>query len=77
MLCSSLLALGLIALPGVPQSRGMRCLLGALAGLAVGATIWTFAVSSRGLGSRILLECLLAGLMVAVSVQPEATAAET
>ncbi len=69
MLCSSLLALGLIALCGIPQSFASRILTGLVAGLAVGATVWFFAVSSRGLGMRILLECLVSGLMIAASVE--------
>ena len=69
MLCSSLLALGLIALYGIPQSFASRILTGLVAGLAVGATVWFFAVSSRGLGMRILLECVVSGLMIAASVE--------
>jgi hypothetical protein len=71
MLASSLLALGLFAIRGVPASRVARGLLGLVAGIAVGATVWAFAVSSPGLGVRIMLECVAAGLMIAASVTSE------
>ena len=70
-LCSSLLTLGLLALPGVPQRRAVGFFLGLLAGVAVGGTIWVFVVSSPGLGMRIVLECVAAGVMPAASIEPE------
>jgi hypothetical protein len=50
--------------------------VGAVAGLAIGAAVWTFAVSEPRLGVRILLECVAAGLVTATSVEIETEEAE-
>jgi hypothetical protein len=49
-------------------------LLGGLAGGSIGALVWVFAVTNPGLGLRILMECVAAGLMIAWSVEREAAA---
>jgi VanZ family protein len=70
-LLSGLLAIGIFALVGVPEQPSIRFLAGALAGLAIGATIWIFGVSAPGLGMRILLECVAGGLVIAASVETD------
>ncbi len=70
-LLSGLFALGIFALTGVPRRRSTRLFVGAVAGLAIGATVWIFGVSEPRLGVRILLECMAAGLVIATSVETE------
>jgi hypothetical protein len=68
-LLSGLFSLGVFALLGVPRRRSTCLLLGAVAGLAIGATVWIFGVSEARLGLRILLECVAAGLVISMSVE--------
>ena len=70
-LLSGLFALGIFALAGVPSRRSTRLVVGAVAGLAIGAAVWIFGVSEPRLGVRILLECVAAGVVVAASVETE------
>jgi hypothetical protein len=77
MLCSSLFALGLFGLSGVPLRRSMRFLLGVVAGVAIGAATWAFGISEPGLGIRILVECIAAGLVISVSVENQAPITNT
>ncbi|HTF63025.1 MAG TPA: VanZ family protein [Edaphobacter sp.] len=72
ILFSSLFALGVLGIVGTPRRRSMRALIGVLAGVAIGGTIWVFGVSETNLGIRILLECVAAGLVVSASVEPRA-----
>jgi VanZ like family/Concanavalin A-like lectin/glucanases superfamily len=69
MLYSGLFALGIFGLGGVPPHRSMRLLLGVLAGVVIGGITWVFGISEPGLGIRILVECVAAGLVIAVSVE--------
>ena len=69
MLLASLLALGIFGLIGVPRQLSTRLWAGAAAGIAVGGTVWLVGVSQPHLGMRILLECILAGLVIAASMQ--------
>jgi hypothetical protein len=71
ILLSGLFAIGIFALCGVPSRPLSRFLLGGVAGGAIGAMVWVFGVSSPGLGTRILLECVGAGLLIAASVENE------
>jgi hypothetical protein len=71
---SGLFAIGILALCGVPGRPLSRFLLGGVAGGAIGAMVWVFAVSNPGLGIRILLECVGAGLLVSASVEIETAA---
>jgi VanZ like family/Concanavalin A-like lectin/glucanases superfamily len=73
VLLSGLFAIGIFGLVGVPRRPLIRFFLGAAAGAAIAATIWTFAVSRPGLGSRILLECVGAGLVISASVETQTT----
>ena len=68
---SGLFAIGVFALGGVPGRGLIRFFVGAIAGGAIGAMIWVFAVSEVGLGIRILVECVAAGLVVAASVETD------
>ena len=70
-LLSGLFALGVFAVAGVPRRRSTRLVVGAVAGLAIGAAVWIFGVSEPRLGVRILLECVAAGVVVAASVETE------
>jgi hypothetical protein len=74
ILASGLFTIGMFALCGVPGQRLRRYLLGGVAGGAIGAIVWVFAVSNPGLGTRILLECVAAGLVISVSVEGESAA---
>jgi VanZ family protein len=69
MLLASLLALGIFALIGVPRQLSTRLWAGAAAGIVIGGVVWLFGVSEPHLGMRILLECVLAGLVIAASMQ--------
>ena len=71
ILASGLFAIGIFALCGVPGGTLSRFLLGGAAGGAIGATVWVFGVSDPGLGARILLECVAAGLVISASVETE------
>jgi hypothetical protein len=71
ILASGLFAIGIFALCGVPGGTLSRFLLGGAAGGAIGAIVWVFGVSDPGLGARILLECVAAGLVVSASVERE------
>jgi hypothetical protein len=71
ILLSGLFAIGVFALCGVPGRPLSRFLLGAVAGGAIGAIVWVFGISSPGLGTRILLECVAAGLLISASVEGE------
>ena len=68
VILSGLFSVGIFALWGVPRRPLHRALLGAVAGSAIGAIVWVFAVSEPGLGIRILLECVGAGLFISTSV---------
>jgi hypothetical protein len=68
ILLSGLFTIGMFALCGVPSRPLSRFLLGAVAGGAIGAIVWVFGVSNPGLGTRILLECVAAGLVISASV---------
>jgi VanZ like protein len=72
-LLSGLFAIGIFGLVGVPRRPPVRFFVGAAAGAAIAASIWTFAVSGLGLGSRILVECVGAGLVISASVETETT----
>jgi hypothetical protein len=74
ILLSGLFTIGIFGLCGVPGRPLSRFLLGGVAGGAIGAMVWVFGVSSPGLGARILLECVGAGLLVAASVENDAAA---
>jgi hypothetical protein len=71
ILLSGLFAIGVFGLGGVPERALIRFLVGAVAGGAIGGMTWLFAVSEVGLGIRILVECVAAGLVVAASVKTE------
>jgi hypothetical protein len=71
IILSGLFSVGIFALCGVPLRPLHRYLLGAAAGTAIGAIVWTFAVTEPGLGIRILLECIAAGLVISTSVAKE------
>jgi hypothetical protein len=68
-LLSGFLSLGIFAVWGVPRPTSMRIFVGALAGFAIGAAVWIFGVSQPRLGLRILLECVGAALVVAMSIE--------
>ena len=68
MFLSGLLTLGLLAFMEVPNRLPRRLLIGAIAGLGIGGSIWLFGVSAPALGLSILLECVLAGLAISASV---------
>jgi hypothetical protein len=74
ILLSGLFSIGIFALCGVPSRPLHRYLLGAAAGIVIGAIVWTFAVSEPRLGMRILLECIAAGLFISTSVAEETSA---
>jgi hypothetical protein len=69
MLLGGLFSLGIFALIGVPGGLSMRLLAGVAAGVAIGGTIWVFGVSEARLGTRILLECVAASLVIAASIE--------
>jgi hypothetical protein len=71
ILVSGLFTIGIFALCGVPGRPLRRFLLGGVAGGAIGAIVWVFGVSNPGLGTRILLECVAAGLVISASVEGE------
>jgi VanZ family protein len=71
ILLSGLFAIGIFGWYGVPERPSRRYALGAASGAAIGAIVWVFAVSNPGLGIRILLECVAAGLVIAASVETE------
>jgi hypothetical protein len=71
ILLSGLFTIGIFALCGVPAGTLRRFLLGGVAGGAIGAIVWVFGVSNPGLGMRILLECVAAGLVISASVEGE------
>jgi VanZ family protein len=71
ILLGGLFAIGVFALCGVPARTSSRFLLGAVAGAAIGAIVWVFGVSNPGLGTRILLECVAAGMVISASVESE------
>ncbi len=68
---SGLFSLGIFALIGVPRRPSMRFLAGALGGIAIGGAVWMFGVSESRLGTRILLECVAAGAVLAASIETE------
>jgi len=70
-LLSASFSLGIFALGGVPRRRSTRLFVGAVAGAAIGGAVWIFGVSQPRLGLHILLECVGAGLVIAVSVETE------
>jgi hypothetical protein len=74
ILLSGLFTLGIFALRGVPGRPLSRFLLGGAAGGAIGAVVWIFGVSDPRLGTRILLECIAAGLLISASVESETSA---
>ena len=74
ILVSGLFTIGIFALCGVPGRPLSRFLLGGVAGGAIGAIVWVFGVSNPGLGTRILLECVAAGLVISASVEGERAA---
>jgi hypothetical protein len=74
ILLSGLFTIGIFALCGVPGRPLSRFLLGGIAGGAIGTMVWVFGVSNPGLGTRILLECVGAGLLIAASVENETVA---
>jgi VanZ family protein len=74
ILLSGLFAIGIFALCGVPGRPLTRFLLGGAAGGAIGAVVWIFGVSDPRLGTRILLECIAAGLLISASVENETAA---
>ena len=76
ILLSGLFAIGFFALCGVPGRPLSRFLLGGVAGGAIGAMVWVFGVSNPGLGTRIVLECIAAGLLISASVENETVAPE-
>jgi hypothetical protein len=49
----------------------MRIFVGALAGFAIGAAVWIFGVSDPRLGLRILLECVGAAWVIAMSIETD------
>jgi VanZ family protein len=69
ILLSGLLAIGIFSWSGVPERRWTRYFIGAAAGAVIGAIVWVFAVSSPGLGFRILVECVGAGLVISASIE--------
>jgi VanZ family protein len=69
ILLSGLLAIGIFSWGGVPERRWIRYFIGASAGVVIGAIVWVFAVSNPGLGFRILMECVGAGLVISASVE--------
>ena len=75
ILLSGLFTIGIFALCGVPGRPLSRFLLGGVAGGAIGAIVWVFGVSNPGLGTRILLECVAAGLVISASVEGETAGA--
>jgi hypothetical protein len=77
ILVSGLFAIGIFAVCGVPGRTLSRFLLGGVAGGAMGAVVWVFGVSDPGLGARILLECVAAGLLVSVSLERETVGPST
>ena len=72
MLLSGLFTLGLFAFSGVPEKLLRRILIGLLAGALIGGVTWIFGISAARLGMRILLECMVAGMVIAVSVEERA-----
>ena len=74
MLFSSLFTLGIFAFAGAPRRPAMRFLLGMLAGAAIGGATWAFGISEASLGTPILLECIAAGLVIAMSVENQSAA---
>ena len=73
ILLSGLFAIGIFGLVGVPRRPLVRFFVGAAAGAAIAAITWVFAVSQPGLGTRILMECVAAGLVISASVETETT----
>jgi Concanavalin A-like lectin/glucanases superfamily/VanZ like family len=71
IILSGLFSVGIFALCGVPRRPSHRYLLGAAAGTAIGAIVWSFAVSEPRLGMRILLECVAAGLFISTAIAEE------
>jgi hypothetical protein len=71
ILLSGLFAIGIFGWCGVPARPLSRFLLGAVAGGAIGAVVWVFGISDPRLGTRILLECIAAGLLISASVETE------
>jgi VanZ family protein len=69
ILLSGLLAIGIFSWSGVPERRWIRYFIGAAAGLVIGTIVWVFAVSNPGLGFRILVECVGAGLVISASIE--------
>jgi hypothetical protein len=76
MLLSGLFTLGLLALMEVPDRLPRRLLIGVIAGIGIGGSIWLLGVSAPALGLSILSECVLAGLLVAASVSQAPTVRE-
>jgi hypothetical protein len=70
-LLSGLFSLGIFALCGVPRLPSKRILIGALTGFAIGAAVWIFGVSEPRLGLRILLECVGAAWVMAMSIETD------
>jgi hypothetical protein len=68
---SSLLAIGVFGYFGVPERLWLRYLFGYAAGVTIAVIVCAFSVTRPMLAARILLECVLAGLLVAGSLEPE------
>jgi hypothetical protein len=71
MLLGGMLTVGLFGQFGVPRRLWTRCMLGAAAGAFVAAIICAFAVSRASLAGHIVVECVAAGMVTAVSAEPE------
>lgn len=71
ILLSGLFAIGVFGLLGIPRRPLIRFFAGAAAGAAIAAIICAFAVSQPGLGTRIVMECVAAGLVISASVETE------
>jgi hypothetical protein len=69
ILLSGLFAIGIFALWGMPRPPLIRFCVGALAGAAIGEIVWVFGVSEPGLGMRIFMECVAAGLVISASME--------
>jgi VanZ family protein len=70
-LLSGFFSLGIFAVCGVPRPPSMRIFIGTMAGFAIGAAVWIFGVSQPRLGLRILLECVGAALVMAMSIETD------
>ncbi len=73
ILLSGLFAIGIFGLCGIPRRPLIRFFVGSLAGAAIGAIVWFFGVSKPGLGLRIFMECVAAGLVISASMETVTT----